>query len=464
MICCTISKTFKTMSILTEQQQYIMNLLQNGKNVFATGPAGSGKSFLIGHILQQFPIDSTQVCSMTGVSTVLLNTDIPKGKAKTLHSWSGIGLCNSSRTRIIEKILRNRKCVANWLKTKLLIIDEVSMMSKYVLETIEEIGRRIRRNQLPFGGMQVIFTGDMFQLPPIGGSGEDDGKFCFESTLWSDLFKDTSIELTRVFRQQDDEFISILNDVRMGQCSEESVKLLRSRVGLKPPSDAVMTKLFPTRFNVSQINTLEYEKLLQEEFVFPPIIQTNIVKHIDDGRPFDAIDAAQCLAATPDIIEKEILMFSSGLSCYDTLKLKIGTIVMCMVNLDVEKGIVNGSQGRIKEFHLGFPVVEFINGYICKINYYFWQSNNLPCIAIGLIPLVLSWATTIHKSQGMTLSRAEMNLGNQVFECGQIYVALSRVKSLEGLYLTEFNPYKIKANPRVVQFYHSLRNHALVSK
>ena len=449
------------MSTLTEQQQYIMNLLKSGKNVFATGPAGTGKSFLIRHILQQFPPDSTQVCSMTGVSTVLLNTDIPQGKAKTLHSWSGIGLCNPPRARIIDKVLRNRRCVANWIKTRLLIVDEVSMMSDFVLEVIEELGRRIHRNSIPFGGMQIIFTGDMFQLPPVG----DGSKFCFESPVWANLFQchfGQCVELTRVFRQENDEaFIQILSEIRMGQISEESVQLLRSRVGLKPPDDLVLTKLFPTRFHVSQMNITEYGKLMGEEIVYSPVIHTNTVKYIEDGRPFDEFDKAQCLAATPEMIEKEVAQFIAGSPCVETLKLKVGAIVMCVVNLDIDQGIVNGSQGKVKEFQLGLPVVEFTNGHVCKIPCHFWQSHVLPCIAVGQIPLVLSWATTIHKSQGMTLSRAEMDLGNQVFECGQMYVALSRVKSLQGLYLSNFNPYKIKANPRVVKFYMSLKKNDL---
>ena len=443
---------------LTEQQETIMELLKLGKNVFATGPAGTGKSFLIHHILKEFPPDSTQVCSMTGVSTILLNTDVSKGKAKTLHSWSGIGLCSTSggRNRIIDKVLRNRRCVANWMKTRLLIVDEVSMMSDFVLEVIEEIGRRIHRNSLPFGGMQIIFTGDMFQLPPVG---DESCKFCFESPVWANLFQGDygqSVELTRVFRQEnDDAFIQILNEVRMGQISEESVQLLRSRVGLPPPDDLVMTNLFPTKFHVAQLNSVEYKKLNGEEYIFQPVINTKNAKYIEDGRPFDEFDQLQCLAATPEMMEKEIAHLSTGI---DILKLKVGAIVMCLVNLDIDQGIVNGSQGRVKEFHLGLPIVEFTNGCVFKMPCYFWQSISLPCISIGQIPLVLSWATTIHKSQGMTLSRANMDLGNQIFECGQIYVALSRVKNLQGLYLSSFTPYKIKANPRVLKFYMSLRN------
>ena len=448
-------------SPLTEQQLSIMKLLQSGQNVFVTGSAGTGKSFLFRHIFQQFPPESTHMCSMTGVSTVLLNAAIPFAKATTLHSWSGIGLCNTTRDRIVQKVMRNRRQVDKWRKTKFLMIDEVSMMSAYVLETIEEMARLIRRCPLPFGGMQLVFSGDMFQLPPIGGEGLDSGAFCFESPVWSSLFGGNMgkcIELTQVFRQSDQDFVDLLNEVRWGQISEESVAMLRSRVGLPGPEDEVMTKLFPRRLNVQQINMAEYNKLQGEEMVCSQVVRKNTNMYLEDGRPFDEFDQIQCQLATEDIIQRECTHFQSMLPCVETLRLKIGTIVMCLANLDMEAGVVNGSQGRVHSFDAGLPVVEFTNGTLMKISMHWWQNSSLPCIAVGQIPLVLSWATTIHKSQGMTLTRAEMDLGNQLFEYGQAYVALSRVKSLEGLYLTHFSPYKIKANPKVLKFYASLKN------
>lgn len=446
---------------LTEQQLSIVKLLETGKNVFVTGSAGTGKSFLFRHIFQQFPQESTQMCSMTGVSTVLLNVAIPYAKATTLHSWSGIGLCNTTRDRIIQKVIRNRRQVDKWRKTKLLMIDEVSMMSAYVLETIEEIARIIRKNPFPFGGIQLVFSGDMFQLPPIGGEGLDNGAFCFESPIWSTLFGGNlgkCIELSQVFRQTDDAFVNLLNEIRWGQISEESVSLLRSRVGLPGPTDEVMTKLFPRRINVQQINATEYGKLETEEMVFSQVVRKNTNVYLEDGRAFDEFDQIQCQMATDEILQRECIHFQSLLPCVETLRLKIGTIVMCLANLSVEEGIVNGSQGRVDSFVGGFPVVVFTNGATMKMSMHWWQNSSMPCISIGQIPLVLSWATTIHKSQGMTLTRAEMDLGNQLFEYGQAYVALSRVKSLDGLYLTHFNPYKIKANPKVLNFYASLKN------
>lgn len=449
------------MSTLSEQQQEIIHLLEARKNIFMTGSAGTGKSFLIRHMFQLYPFPTTQICSMTGVSTVLLNAAIPHGKATTLHSWSGIGLCNMARSRIIDKVLRNKRCVDHWKTVQLLIVDEVSMMSEFVFETVEALARKIRRNDLPFGGIQVVFTGDMFQLPPVGGgSGEDTGAFCFESPLWNSVFRGDNgqcMELTHIFRQKgDDVFIEILNEIRLGQCSEEGVRLLRSRVGVPVPEHMALTKLFPTRFNVDNMNQSQYNKLTGEECVYPQILHRNIKTYLDTGRSFNEIDQLQCIMATPEILEREMQHFKNALACSENLKLKVGSVVMCIANLDVENGIVNGSQGIVVEFHMGVPMVEFTNGLIYKMQNHVWQNSHYPCLAIGQIPLVLSWATTIHKSQGMTLACAEIDLGNQIFEYGQAYVALSRVQNLEGLYLTHFNPYKIKANPRVLKFYHSL--------
>jgi ATP-dependent DNA helicase PIF1 len=142
----------------------------------------------------------------------------------------------------------------------------------------------------------------------------------------------------------------------------------------------------------------------------------------------------------------------------NNLKLKVGSQVMSIVNeIDGDKLIIsNGTQGIIKNFIKGLPYVEFENGISKIVNYHTWTSHSLPCCGITQIPLVLSWALTIHKAQGSTIKNCIMNLGNDIFEAGQIYVALSRVKSLEGIFLTEFNPYKIKTNPRVKEFYNKL--------
>lgn len=475
---------------LSKQQEAVLERFYQGKNIFITGSAGTGKSFLIQRMcsstLENIKI---QVCAMTGIAAVLLNTNSGNLiKAKTIHSWSGIKLCNTSNRQLIfNRVLKNKRVRNDWKQTDILIIDEISMMSCYIFDILEELARIIRKNNRPFGGMQIIFTGDMFQLPPIGDADIPDSyKFCFESERWGLVFeKENHIELTHIYRQTDMKYINLLNQIRLGEIDEENREILKQRVGIDT-TGLVLTKLFPIRINVDRINQYEFSKIVEPEYVFNQIVKKDVKFNIETGKPLDEDVLKMCANASRDELEQETELLKSQMSSISAERviLKKGAVVMCTANLDIDLGICNGSQGRVIEMIPGIkrmiycgggtgtgvnlnagiettmdiPVVQFTNGVIYRsFTPQFWQSQTLPCIVIGQIPLVLSWATTIHKSQGMTLSRAEMDLGSQVFEYGQAYVALSRVKSLEGLYLTNFNPNKIKANPKVIAFYKQMK-------
>lgn len=482
---------------LSKQQDAVLERFYLGKNIFITGSAGTGKSFLIQKMCQGSGLSvgnggKIQVCAMTGIAAVLLNSGSCNFiKARTIHSWSGIKLCNNPDKRvIINRVLKNKRVHKDWKQVSILIIDEISMMSCYVFEILEELARIIRKNNKPFGGIQVIFTGDMFQLPPIGDLDIPNScKFCFESEKWNTVFEpENHIELIHIYRQNDPIYINLLNQIRLGEIDETNREILFKRVGLDT-TGLVLTKLFPIRVNVDRINQFEFAKIDETEHVFNQMVKTDVKFDIDTGKPFDEETLRICENATIEEIEQEKEMLKSQMStvCQERVLLKKGAVVMCVANLDIDLGICNGSQGRIIDILSGtkrkiycggttgtattnpvatietsmdIPIVEFTNGVVYKSFVpQLWQSQNLPCIVIGQIPLVLSWATTIHKSQGMTLSRAEMDLGSQVFEYGQAYVALSRVKSLEGLYLTNFNPNKIKANPKVIAFYKKIKEY-----
>ena len=336
----------------------------------------------------------------------------------------------------------------------------------------------------------------MFQLPPIGDLDIPNScKFCFESDRWNTVFeRENHIELTHIYRQTDPTYINLLNQIRLGEIDDTNRAILFSRVGLDT-SGLVLTKLFPIRINVERINQFEFAKIEEVEHTFNQMVKTDVKFNIDNGKPLDKDVLRLCTNATREEIEQETEMLKSQMSsvCQERVVLKKGAVVMCVANLDIDLGICNGSQGKIvdiipgtkrmincsgttcsassttsvasMETTMDIPVVQFTNGVLYKSFVpQLWQSQNLPCIVIGQIPLVLSWATTIHKSQGMTLSRAEMDLGSQVFEYGQAYVALSRVKSLEGLFLTNFNPNKIKANPKVIAFYKLMKQNMTVKK
>lgn len=437
---------------LSLEQQNAFDKFILGENVFVTGSAGSGKSELIRKIYRHCISNrkGIQVCALTGCASILLNC-----KAKTVHSWSGIGLGNASVDVLINKIKQNLYKKKAWTEISVLVIDEVSMMSIKLFDTLDAIGRGVRNNHLPFGGIQVILSGDFYQLPPVGNYNDvDTMRFCFESEDWNNVFKkNCQIQLVKIFRQTDDKYISILNQVREGVVKRSSNDLLKSRVGLIPPEGTVITQLYPRRNSVEVINCNKMKELTTPEQTFEIQLLTNLpILSDEDKRKRNKIGKVE--------IDIELQHIKTNLLCEPTLKLKVGAYVMCIVNMEISSDIVlcNGSQGIITGFSeiTRLPIVRFNNGYEVTINYYNWMSENIPGIGVSQIPLILAWAITIHKSQGTTLDMAQMDVGRGIFEAGQTYVALSRVKSLDGIYLTSFDVTRIKINRKVKEFYDNL--------
>ena len=437
---------------LSLEQQNAFDKFILGENVFVTGSAGSGKSELIRKIYRHCISNrkGIQVCALTGCASILLNC-----KAKTVHSWSGIGLGNASVDVLINKIKQNIYKKKAWTEISVLVIDEVSMMSIKLFDTLDAIGRGVRNNHLPFGGIQVILSGDFYQLPPVGNYNDvDTMRFCFESEDWNNVFKkNCQIQLVKIFRQTDNKYISILNQVREGVVKRSSNDLLKSRVGLIPPEGTVITQLYPRRNSVEVINCNKMKELTTPEHTFEIQLLTNLPLLSDeDKRKRNKIGKVE--------IDIELQHIKTNLLCEPTLKLKVGAYVMCIVNMEISSDIVlcNGSQGIITGFSeiTRLPIVRFNNGYEVTINYYTWMSENIPGIGVSQIPLILAWAITIHKSQGTTLDMAQIDVGKGIFEAGQTYVALSRVKSLDGIYLTSFDVTRIKINRKVKEFYDNL--------
>ena len=451
---------------LSKEQRIAYAKFVKGENIFITGPGGTGKTRLIKNFIEHINSISANhaVCAMTGCAAIILNCN-----AKTLHSWSGIKLAKGSKSDIINMVLRNKRVVQNWKRTKGIILDEVSMLSKKIFEIIEELARIIKGSSSPFGGMQVVFTGDFFQLPPVGTDGEPDTeKFCFESPTWNMVFKpQNQIELKTIFRQNDPLYINILTQIRTGDLDNENTKILHTYVNRKYDETAhngcVPTKLFPLRAKVDYYNSMMFSKLSETEYVFEVKKRADCLTMIDSGKAINAESLKKCARLSSQEIEYETTQLINNTSCLPILRLKKGSAVMCTVNLDMENGICNGSQGVIIDVIESnphpIPIVKFSNGIIKKMAIHYWQSEDYPTIAIGQFPICLAWALTIHKIQGATLEMAEMDIGQSIFEYGQTYVALSRIKSLDGLYLSEFHPYKIKANPKVKEYYNALSQH-----
>jgi ATP-dependent DNA helicase PIF1 len=250
---------------LSTEQNFALTKFKEGQNIFITGPGGVGKTALIQYIKQNAETNQKkiQVCALTGCAAVLLNCN-----AKTVHSWSGIGLGNLSLEATISKLKKNIYKLYKWIKIDVLIIDEVSMMSKKLFELLDGIAKAVRHSNLPFGGIQLVFSGDFYQLKSVGDG--ESGLYCFESPLWFETFAlENHIQLKKIFRQNDIIFQNILNEIRVGKVTKESCEILaqqidkdRSLLTIKP------TKIFPIKSKVNEINTFELNKLTTDEFIF----------------------------------------------------------------------------------------------------------------------------------------------------------------------------------------------------
>ena len=444
---------------LSLEQQIAFNKYKRGHNVFITGPGGTGKSHLVKTIKSDLESRGVKhaVCALTGCAAVLLNCC-----AKTIHSFAGIGLCAGEVHDVVDKVIRNRRACTNWKTTHVLIIDEVSMLSTKVFEVLNKVAQVVRKNHSrPFGGMQVIFIGDFYQLPPVGRYTEPETTmFCFQSPQWHSVFSlENHVVLKTLFRQKDAKFIQVLEEVRQGVLSPESVEILQERKVAKfAGADGIVpTKLFPVNSDADRVNQIMYMKLKGEEHVYGIESKRDFSTYVESATPIPVELMALCETLSKEDAEQQLSLFVEVCKLSTELRLKKGAFVMCLANLDVDGGICNGSQGVIDDFvAVGgkmIPVVRFVNGVSMRIFPKVYQHGDYPRLGVQQLPLRLAWAFTIHKSQGITLDYAEMDLGSRVFECGQSYVGLSRVRSLEGLFLSEFDPRKIKTNPIVSEFY-----------
>ena len=441
------------------EQQIAYDKYIEGKNIFVTGPGGSGKSMLIKKIYDHALENGKkiQVTALTGCATVLLNCN-----AKTIYSWAGIGLGNAPAEKYIREIYTTKKMVRKaWIETDVLIVDEVSMLSQKIFELLDKIGKAIRRSPLPFGGLQLIFCGDFYQLPPVGNRDDIESKnFCFESMDWETTFMlDNQIELIQIFRQTDKEYVDILNQIREGKIKNKTNIILSEMVGREIDKSLIIepTKIFPTRNKVDAINRTKMDMLTSSIMTYSMEFHRNL--EITKRETFVKAEF------TEKDIQIELTNLSKNLMCDEKIQLKVGAQVMCIINVksssedSSELELCNGSQGIITSFCeiSGFPIVNFNNGKTIMMTRHFWKSEKIPGIGVSQVPLILAWAITIHKSQGTTMDVAEIDVGQDIFENGQTYVALSRVKCLSGLYLSAFNCNKIFIHAKAREFYEKLR-------
>ena len=424
------------METLNEKQKLALDAMINGENVFITGPGGSGKSHVVNIFIQYFReqlLDEDQqlfVTSSTGLSSLLIN-------GITIHQYSGLGSASKNLDFYIDRVKKNKNIRNRWRKTKTLIIDEISMISEEFFEKLDLLGQKIRRSQLPFGGIQIILSGDFLQLPPVKSTG-----FCFESFSW-DLSINKTIYFDKIIRQKDKNLQKILNKVRVGMIDDDVKKILdtclnrklENKHGIKP------TLLFSRKDMVNEYNNEKLQELVElgkETKIYQSSFQFG----------------KQVTEESEDFLKD---LINNQYNIDDHLTLTKGTQVMLNAN-NIYEGLANGSRGIIIDFSSdGYPIVHFLNDIIVEIKYKDYKiEDNSDSVTKKQIPLIHAWAITIHKAQGMSLEYLETDIGHSIFEYGQAYVVLSRIKNLEGLSLLNINYTKIKANPKIIEYYNNI--------
>ena len=426
---------------MDDDQKKAVALAVTGLSFFLTGAGGTGKSYVIRSIVEALNREGKDVAltALTGCAALLLGK-----KAKTLHSWAGIGLGKETAEVIVSKLKKSSKAKKNWLAADALIIDEVSMMTPVLLDKLDAIGRAMRKAKgLPFGGLQVILVGDLYQLPPVNK--EDDYSFVFESEFWKEHIKDVVI-LNTIHRQSDPVFLKVLEEARLGKLSQESIAILETRktkewkkLEIKP------TLLFTRRADVEEINMAQLKKCEGADYVFK-------AKNVYTP-PFAS------LKPTDEQIQWATEKMDKNGSYVPELTLRVGSQVMLLTNTHAEHGLVNGSRGIIERFCEGadpYPLVKFKNGECLIIQPVTWASEEIEGFNREQIPLRLAYAVTIHKAQGATLDCALIDIGDNTFEYGQAYVALSRVKSLDSLYIWELKASAFTVHPKVREFFQTI--------
>lgn len=406
-------------------QQEAIAIMLSGKNVFLTGEPGAGKTYTLNQFIEQARQFNKRIAitASTGIAASHLG-------GTTIHSWSGLGIADSISDSELDRMSWKPQIQEKYNRCDILIIDEVSMLHGARLDMVDRACRWIRNNDKPFGGLQVILVGDMFQLPPVT-RGSDETDYAHHSNAWR-VAELTPCYLTEQHRQgADDKLLGILREMRNGGLSAESKVMLEERV--TPAPDDHITKLYTHNVDVDALNNRKLEEL-------------------EGGK--------QTYKMTSKGSEWQVDKLKKNLLCPEKLELKVGAEVMFVAN-DFEAGFVNGTRGRVIDFgSKGDPLVETTDGHTLYVEEHTWRQFNetgeYVVAEVSQVPLRLAWAVTVHKSQGMSLDAAEIDL-SKAFVPGMGYVALSRVRSLDGLYLVGLGPQALQMDRDIYEFDKALK-------
>jgi ATP-dependent exoDNAse (exonuclease V) alpha subunit len=400
-------------------QQEALNILKTGASVFLTGEPGSGKTHAVNEYAEYLRGRGIEpaVTASTGIAATHIG-------GVTIHSWSGICIKNSLSPGDLASISARKRIIKNVKKSNTLIIDEVSMLSGNTLSMVDAVCRSIRESDLPFGGMQTVLVGDFFQLPPVF-RGEEGNCFAYESDAWKEL-NPAVCYLTEQYRQRDKKFLSALSAIRAGTFEESHRLSVLSRMRERKDVPENIPKIFPHNVDVDKINAQKLSKIEEKLFSF----------RMESIGPKALVEFLRRGCLSPEILD-----------------LKKGASVMFTKN-HLRGYFVNGTLGEIIGFEgeKNLPIVKTRNGHLITAEPMEWaiEEDNKIRAKISQIPLRLAWAITVHKSQGMSMDEAVVDLSN-AFEYGQGYVALSRVRSFAGLYLLGANERAFMVHPDVLE-------------
>lgn len=409
-------------------QGLALEILLLGESALLTGPAGTGKTFVLNQFIKlaKYEGKHVSVTATTGLAATHLG-------GTTIHAWAGIGVQDSLPGGFAEHIAKGRREIIE--KTDVLIIDEISMLHDYRLDMVDEACRLVRRKDEPFGGIQVIMSGDFYQLPPVNRRDSREGGFVVNSKVWREL-DPVILYLGEQHRQSEgDMLLEILTSMRTNDLRRRHAEVLLGRSEVEPPADVVITELHTTNVNVDEINEKKLGELGGDELIYQQHT-TGSANYVEN-------------------LQRSVLAPAA-------LTLKQGALVMAVKN-DPSRRYANGSIGTVVDFEPGtdYPVVEFLNGKIVTMVPDTWElrDGDKKRASISQVPLRLAWAITVHKSQGMTLDAARIDL-RKAFVPGMGYVALSRVKNLDNLYLTGINRMALTMSDEAHTIDDMLRGHA----
>ena len=394
-------------------QELALAILLSGRSALLTGAAGTGKTYLLNTFIAQARKrgKKVSVTATTGLAATHLG-------GNTIHSWSGIGVNDHLPNNFFERLSKTRRDVIS--KTDVLIIDEISMLHDFRLDMIDKVLRTVRENDQPFGGIQLVMSGDFFQLPPVNRPNEQGGGFVVYSDAWQEL-QPAVLYLERQYRQNDEQLLEILTALRTGDVRRRHVEALLARTKIEPP-DGDITELHTVNVDVDDINIQKLAELPGEERSYQ---QTTTGSKI-------YVENLQRSVLAPE-----------------NLVIKLGALVMAVKN-SPQKLYANGSIGTVVDFEplTEYPVVEFRDGRRVTMVPDVWElrDGERKRASISQVPLRLAWAITVHKSQGMTLDAAKIDL-RKAFVEGMGYVALSRVRDLDNLYLYGINRRALEVSP-----------------